>query len=69
MQHTALVSKIKKMICINDNDCLKKNNQTYCMRFLATSRSLTSNNIPLELTKIDVIIDTNCLKEKNKLIV
>ena len=32
------------------------------MRFPATCRSLTSNNITFELTIIDVLIDTNCLK-------
>ena len=34
------------------------------MRFPATCRSSTSNNIPIELTIIDVLIDINCLKNK-----
>ena len=33
------------------------------MRFLATCRSSTSNNIFIELTIIAIIIDTNCLKK------
>ena len=31
------------------------------MRFLVMCRSLTSNNIPLELTQIDTKVDLNCL--------
>ena len=37
------------------------------MRFLATCRSLTSNNITLELTIIDNKVVINCLKKENKI--
>ena len=38
------------------------------MRFLATCRSSTSNNMTTKLTIIDVLVDANCLKNKPNLL-